>query len=68
MLTAPVQFLRHYLFHQNFRNGVPGLAWSLMNALGSVLKYLKARELELREAQETPTPPRAPRDRPESRA
>jgi glycosyltransferase involved in cell wall biosynthesis len=67
VLTAPVQFLRHYLFHQNFRNGVPGLAWSLMNALGSALKYLKARELELGEAQETQTQ-RAPPDRPESRA
>jgi glycosyltransferase involved in cell wall biosynthesis len=46
VFTAPVQFLRHFLFHQNFRNGVPGLAWSLMNAMGSVMKYLKARELE----------------------
>jgi glycosyltransferase involved in cell wall biosynthesis len=45
-LTAPVQFFRHYVLHQNFRNGVPGLVWSLMNAMGSVLKHVKARELE----------------------
>jgi hypothetical protein len=46
ILTPPVQFLRHYLLLQNFRNGIPGLAWSFMNAMGSVMKYLKARELE----------------------
>ncbi|HET6439402.1 MAG TPA: glycosyltransferase family 2 protein [Anaeromyxobacter sp.] len=46
VLTAPVQFLRHYLLLQNFRNGIPGLAWSFMNAMGSTMKYLKARELQ----------------------
>jgi glycosyltransferase involved in cell wall biosynthesis len=46
VLTFPVQFVRHYLLNQNFRNGIPGLAWSLLNALGSAMKYLKARELE----------------------
>lgn len=46
LLTTPFQFFRHYVLHQNFRNGVPGLAWSLMNAVGSAMKYLKARELE----------------------
>jgi glycosyltransferase involved in cell wall biosynthesis len=46
VFTTPVQFFKHYVLHQNFRNGVPGLAWSIMNAVGSVMKYLKARELE----------------------
>lgn len=45
LLTTPIQFFKHYVLHQNFRNGVPGLAWSIMNAVGSVMKYLKAREL-----------------------
>jgi glycosyltransferase involved in cell wall biosynthesis len=44
-LTAPVQFLRHYLLFQNFRNGIPGLAWSFLVAMGSTLKHLKVREL-----------------------
>jgi len=46
VLTMPVQFLRHYLFDRNFLNGIPGLAWSLLDSMGSVMKYLKARELE----------------------
>lgn len=46
IFTVPVQFLRHYLLYQNFRNGIPGLAWSYLNALGSLFKYVKARELE----------------------
>jgi glycosyltransferase involved in cell wall biosynthesis len=46
VFTPPLQFLRHYLLLQNFRNGIPGLAWSFMNAMGSIMKYLKARELE----------------------
>jgi ABC-type arginine transport system permease subunit len=57
VLTAPVQFLRHYLLYQSFRNGIPGLAWSFMNAVGSTMKYLKARELE---AGAAPPPPVAP--------
>lgn len=46
VLTPPVQFFRHYVLQQHFRNGVPGLAWAAMNAIGSVMKHLKARELE----------------------
>lgn len=46
VFTPVLQFLRHYLVLQNFRNGIPGLAWSFMNAMGSVLKHLKVRELE----------------------
>jgi len=45
-LTTPAQFLRHYLLYRNFLNGLPGLAWSVLNATGSVMKHLKARELE----------------------
>jgi glycosyltransferase involved in cell wall biosynthesis len=52
LLTTPFQFFRHYVLHQNFRNGVPGLAWSIMNAVGSVMKYLKARELAATAARE----------------
>lgn len=48
LFTLPMQLFRHYVLHQNFRNGVPGLAWSIMNAVGSVMKHLKARELEAR--------------------
>ncbi|HVO17679.1 MAG TPA: glycosyltransferase family 2 protein [Anaeromyxobacter sp.] len=46
LLTFPAQFLRHYLLQRNFRNGVPGMAWSTLSALGSVMKHLKAWELE----------------------
>lgn len=46
VFTMPVQFFRHYLLDRNFLNGIPGLAWSLLDSLGSVMKYLKARELE----------------------
>jgi len=46
LLTFPVQFFRHYFLQRNFRNGVPGLAWSMLSALGSVMKYLKAWEQE----------------------
>ena len=46
VFTPPVQFLKHYLVRQNFRNGMPGLAWSFMNAVGATMKHLKARELE----------------------
>ncbi len=44
LLTTPAQFFKHYVLNQNFRNGVPGLAWSIMNAVGSVMKHLTARE------------------------
>ncbi len=45
VLTAALQFVRHYLLKQGFRNGFPGLAWSFMKAVGSAMTYLKAREL-----------------------
>jgi hypothetical protein len=57
LLTTPVQFLKHFVLHQNFRNGVPGLAWSIMNAVGSVMKHLKARELEASGAAARPAAP-----------
>ena len=58
VFTPPVQFVRHYLLFQNFRNGIPGLAWSFMNAVGSTMKYLKARELEAGGV--PPSPPASP--------
>jgi len=46
VFTPAVEFLRHYLVHQNFRNGIAGLAWSFLSAVGVAMKHLKARELE----------------------
>jgi glycosyltransferase involved in cell wall biosynthesis len=45
LLSSLFQFLRQYLLFQHFRDGIPGLAWSLLNAVGSAMKHLKAIEL-----------------------
>jgi len=46
LFAMPVQFLRHYVLYRNFRNGIPGLTWSIFAALTSVMKHLKAWEVE----------------------
>ncbi len=46
LLLGPFHFIRHWVFLGNFMNGVPGLAWSILNATGSVMKRLKLHELE----------------------
>ena len=38
-------FVRHFFFRRQFLNGVPGLAWSMLFAVGSVVKHVKAHEL-----------------------
>jgi hypothetical protein len=39
------EFLRHYLGHQGFRDGVPGLAWAILQALRTALTHVKAHDL-----------------------
>jgi glycosyltransferase involved in cell wall biosynthesis len=58
--TFPAQFFRHWVLQQNFRNGIPGLAWSILSAMGSVMKYLKARELEAAAARPAAAEPPVP--------
>jgi glycosyltransferase involved in cell wall biosynthesis len=64
-LTGAAHFLRHWLLRGNFLNGTPGLAFSLMLAAGSMLKYLKADELR---AMERARPRHALRPRAQSAA
>jgi hypothetical protein len=42
---APFYFCKHYFLNQNFRNGIPGLVWSYLNAWYHTSKYLKLYEL-----------------------
>jgi glycosyltransferase involved in cell wall biosynthesis len=37
-------FFRHFVLRRQCLNGVPGLAWSMLFAVGSMTKYLKAAE------------------------
>ncbi len=46
LFLGPFHFLRHFVWERNFLNGVPGLAWSVLNATGSVMKRLKLHEIE----------------------
>jgi glycosyltransferase involved in cell wall biosynthesis len=45
LVSGAYHFFRHYLVRRHFLNGVPGLAWSLLFAVGSVVKHVKAYEL-----------------------
>jgi glycosyltransferase involved in cell wall biosynthesis len=45
-LRGGFHFFRHWIIERQVLNGIPGLAWSVLFATGSMIKYLKAIELE----------------------
>ncbi len=45
LLTGGWHFFRHFVLRRQCLNGVPGLAWAILHAVGSVMKYVKAHEL-----------------------
>jgi hypothetical protein len=45
VLSAASQFGRHYLLKQGFRDGLPGLAWCFVGAVGTAVTEMKAEEL-----------------------
>ena len=47
LLTGPAHFVRSWVLHGNFLNGVPGLAWALLAAVSATVKYLKLAELRV---------------------
>lgn len=48
VLSWPLYFVKQYLIYGNWRNGYPGLVWSLLSASYPVVKYWKIYEAELR--------------------
>jgi glycosyltransferase involved in cell wall biosynthesis len=44
LLTVAWHFFRHFVLRRQFLNGVPGLAWATLHAVGSMMKYVKAHE------------------------
>ena len=45
LFSGAYHFFRHYVLRRQFLNGVPGLTWSMLFAVGSVVKHVKAHEL-----------------------
>lgn len=45
---GPWAFLQYYLINGNWRNGFPGLVWSMFGALYKTVRFLKLRELNQR--------------------
>jgi glycosyltransferase involved in cell wall biosynthesis len=45
ILSGAYHFFRHFVLRRQFLNGVPGLAWSMLFAVGSVVKHVKTHEL-----------------------
>jgi hypothetical protein len=45
-LRGGFHFFRHWIISRQVLNGIPGLAWSVLFATGSMIKHLKAIELE----------------------
>jgi hypothetical protein len=45
LLYPPLVFLRNYVLHRGFQDGVPGLAVSALSAVSTFFKYLKLWEL-----------------------
>jgi glycosyltransferase involved in cell wall biosynthesis len=46
LVSGAYHFFRHFVLRRQFLNGVPGFAWSMLFAVGSVVKHVKAHELE----------------------
>jgi len=46
LLTGHFQFFRHWILKGNILNGLPGLAWSVLQAVSPMVKHLKAHERE----------------------
>lgn len=46
---GPWAFFQYYLVYGNWRNGFPGLVWSMLGALYKTVRFLKLRELNQRE-------------------
>ncbi|HEX9241118.1 MAG TPA: glycosyltransferase family 2 protein, partial [Anaeromyxobacter sp.] len=44
-LSGAYHFFRHYVLRRQFLNGVPGFTWSMLFAVGSVVKHVKGHEL-----------------------
>jgi glycosyltransferase involved in cell wall biosynthesis len=45
LFSGAYHFFRHYVLRRQFLNGVPGFTWSMLIAVGSVVKHVKAQEL-----------------------
>ncbi len=45
LIYPPLVFLRNYVLHRGFQDGVPGLAVSALSAVSTFFKYLKLWEL-----------------------
>jgi glycosyltransferase involved in cell wall biosynthesis len=56
LVAGAWHFFRHYVLKRQFLNGVPGLGWALLFAVGSTVKHLKAYELTV-EAEADPVEP-----------
>lgn len=50
----PVVFLKNYLFHRGFLDGMPGLAVSFLAAISTLFKYLKLWEIQSEMTMEAP--------------
>jgi len=48
LLSGPFRFVQSYLIHGNWRNGIPGLVWSILAAYYKTVRYLKLLELNRR--------------------
>jgi len=48
LLAGPFRFVQSYLIHGNWRNGIPGLVWSILAAYYKTVRYLKLLELNRR--------------------
>jgi glycosyltransferase involved in cell wall biosynthesis len=44
LVSGAFTFFKHYVLRRNFLNGVPGFTWSMLFAVGSVVKYAKGHE------------------------
>jgi glycosyltransferase involved in cell wall biosynthesis len=44
LAAGAYHFFRHFVLRRQFLNGVPGFAWSMLFAVGSVVKHLKMAE------------------------
>jgi len=45
LLSGAWHFFRHFVVKRQFLNGVPGFGWSMLFAVGSLVKHLKAYEV-----------------------
>ena len=45
ILAGPFRFLQSYLINGNWRNGIPGLVWSVLAAYYKTVRFLKLLEL-----------------------